>query len=259
MDPNERMRLTRIQQNGPEWFDARCGRVTGSAASKAIKVLQRASGNKKAGDSHGDRDDYMDEIIGEILSGVPATHDVTPWMDRGRELEPAACAYYAFRNHLPDGYMQKTGFWVHPKIDRFGCSPDRLLGTDGVLEAKCPKPKNHIRYLREGVCPVQYYDQVQIEMMCTEREWADFISYEPEQPEESRLFQVRVPRDEKRIAEIEEGVMKFLEDVYLEIQKMGLDKIQVREPDPVSYFDAPSEWDAYPDAVDAIDRTEVMP
>jgi hypothetical protein len=51
------------------------------------------------------------------------------------------------------------------------------------------------------------------QMACAEREWCDFVSYDPRMPAEMRLFVKRLERDDKRIAELEEQVAEFLAEL----------------------------------------------
>ena len=217
MTPEERRALTRIDQLSAEWFTARTGRVTASNVAKALSRLTRKSGIKNVGDPTAECDRYRIQVIAETLTGVPVENYVSPAMDNGRELEPVAVAEYEFQTGLE---AEKTGLWVHPVIDRFAASPDRLVGAEGVLEVKCPLPTTHIEYLIAGIMPEEYVDQVQSELACTERLWADFVSFCPLMPADLKLFKVRVSRDEERIRQIEEGVVTFLEEVVQGIKKL---------------------------------------
>jgi putative phage-type endonuclease len=217
MTPEERMQATRVSQQSAEWFTLRCGRVTGSNMTKVMSLLKRASKGKQVGESSATRENYKLAVISELLTGIPVENYVSPAMDTGRELEPIAVAEYEFQTGLE---TEKTGFWVHPSIDRFGASPDRLVSEDGLLEVKCPLPTTHIEYMIAGKMPDEYVDQVQAELVCTERQWCDFVSFCPVMPSDLRLFQVRVTRDEKRIAELEAGVIAFLEEVVQAIETL---------------------------------------
>ena len=51
------------------------------------------------------------------------------------------------------------------------------------------------------------------QMACTDREWCDFVSFDPRLPGHLQLFVVRFKRDEPRIVEIEAEVEAFLKEV----------------------------------------------
>jgi hypothetical protein len=46
--------------------------------------------------------------------------------------------------------VDKVGLVLHPTIERAAASPDGLVGSDGVLEIKCPKTATHLQYLMDG-------------------------------------------------------------------------------------------------------------
>jgi predicted phage-related endonuclease len=94
-----------------------------------------------------------------------------------------------------------------------GCSPDGLVNDDGLCEIKCPQSSAHLdRWLGAKIDP-GYIDQMQFQMSCTGRRWVDFVSYHPDAPEEMQLHITRVPRDDKRIDELEQEVVQFLIDL----------------------------------------------
>jgi hypothetical protein len=101
----------------------------------------------------------------------------------------------------------------HPTIEWFGCSPDGLVGEDGLIEIKCPNTTTHIEYLQEGKPPSKYIPQMMAQMACTGRKWCDFASFDPRMPEELQLFVVRLNRDDAYIQEMETEVKKFLDEV----------------------------------------------
>lgn len=211
------MRIVCTTQNTPEWFDARCGKVTGSNVCLVMSRLKVNRGDRKKGDSSAERERYKRIVIAETLSGVPVRNYVSPWMDEGRDNEPIARTAY---EQLFDCEVQQTGFILHPNIDRFGSSPDGIL-PGGCVEFKCPAQNTHIEYMTRQIIPPEYIDQMQSEMACAEAEWCDFVSYCPVMRPPFDLYRVRVPRDNKRIAEIEYAVVEFLDEVAKEITQMA--------------------------------------
>jgi hypothetical protein len=131
-------------------------------------------------------------------------------MQWGIDTEPFARAAYELQQ---DVMVETVGFATHPEIPRFGCSPDGLVGEDGLVEIKCPNTATHIEYLLAGTVPAEYQAQMLVEMACTGRQWVDFVSYDPRLPAHLQLFVRRFLRDAARIAEIESKVVQFLEEV----------------------------------------------
>ena len=101
----------------------------------------------------------------------------------------------------------------HPTIVMSGASPDGLLGTDGVLELKCPNTATHIETLLGQAVPGKYVWQIQWQLACTGRKWADFVSYDPRMSEEMRLFVRRINRDDEMIEEATKQVLVFLSEI----------------------------------------------
>ena len=61
---------------------------------------------------------------------------------------------------------------------------------------------------------------MQMGMWVTERDWWDFISYDPRLPQALQFFCVRVNRDQEYIDKMEKEVIKFLAEVEKEIQDL---------------------------------------
>lgn len=156
-------------------------------------------------------------MVAEILTGSTAEHYVSYWMEQGIENEPYARAAY----EIQTGKMtEQIGFVLHPTIERAGCSPDSLVGDDGLAEYKAPKPETHIEYILAGVVPPEYEPQMQWQMACTGRKWNDFASYCGAFPEDLQLFVRRLPRDDKLISGYELEVTQFLKEVDQAIERI---------------------------------------
>lgn len=200
------MKIIDFPQGSAEWLQARAMKVT---ASRIADVLSRDRSGKKEGSM---RRNYKAQVALEIMTGRAQadTGFKSKAMEAGVEREPFACAAY---EALKLAFVDPVGLVLHPTIPRSAASPDRLVGTDGLLEVKCPYPATHFDYLLGGEIPTEYQVQMQWEMACTERAWCDFVSYNPDFPVAQQLHIVRVPRDHKRIAEITAEVTVFLSEV----------------------------------------------
>lgn len=207
-----------VPQRTHEWYTARLGCVTSSRVAAAISSMTRKLKEKKVGDETAARENLRLELMGEILTKEPSEHYVSQWMRDGIEREPFAIAEYSIatgRDVRPVGYV------FHPTIKLAGASPDGV--TDGgIVEAKCPKEETHIRYLINGVVPREYRAQMYWQMACTggECRWNDFVSYHPRMPERLQLFIVRLPWDDKIIADMEEKVVMFNAEVEESMLKL---------------------------------------
>ena len=90
-------------------------------------------------------------------------------MDRGREMEPAAVqAYEALQGVI----VSTVGFVSIDGVEA-GASPDGLVGSNGVVEAKCPLSGTHLEYLRSGKIPGGYFQQCRHLLWVTGRDWIE--------------------------------------------------------------------------------------
>jgi len=54
---------------------------------------------------------------------------------------------------MRDVMVDQCGLVLHPTIERGAASPDGLVGTDGLVEIKCPKTATHIEYISASQIP----------------------------------------------------------------------------------------------------------
>lgn len=193
-----------IEQRSPEWFAQRLGKVT---ASKVADVMATGRG----GAPSASRKNYMAQLVTERLTGLPTELGFTnAAMERGTDLEPVAAAAYAFKH---DTEVEEVGFIDHPEIQMFGASPDRTVGTEGLIEIKCPNTATHIGTLTGSPIDKKYHLQMQVQMACTGRQWCDFVSFDDRLPAPLDMIVIRVDRDDAMIAEIEAEVRLFLDQL----------------------------------------------
>ncbi|EDY9275614.1 YqaJ viral recombinase family protein [Salmonella enterica] len=199
-----------MEQRSPEWFAARCGKVT---ASRLYDVMARTKSGYAAS-----RQNYMAELICQRLTGKPEEEFTNAAMMRGTELEPVAREMYALNEF--DAVISEVGLIDHPTIAGFAASPDGLVNDDGLIEIKCPNTWTHLQTLKTGVPKRQYLLQMHAQMMCTGRKWCDFVSFDDRLPPELAYFKTRINFDEVLAAEIEQEVVKFLAELETEIQNI---------------------------------------
>jgi hypothetical protein len=70
----------------------------------------------------------------------------SPAMDRGLIVEAEAADWYEFDQ---DVTVQRVGF-ITDENHAVGCSPDRLVGDEGLLEIKAPLPHTQVEYWISG-------------------------------------------------------------------------------------------------------------
>lgn len=195
--------MNEIIQGSPEWFAARLGKVTASRIADLTARTKTGYGASRA--------NYMAELVIERLTGAPAESFKSAAMQWGNDHEDDARSNYEF---MTDAEIEAVGFVDHPTIPMAGASPDRFVGKHGLLEIKCPLTATHIETLRGGSVSGGYIKQMQWQMACRpERQWCDWVSYDPRMPASMRLFIQRVPRDNAAIAALEKEVIAFLSEL----------------------------------------------
>ncbi len=188
------------EQGTPEWLECRRGIVT---ASRFADVLAKGQGIT--------RRKYLYTLAGEVLTGEVAESYSNPHMERGHEMEADAVNLYAFERDVEPvacGFMRRG---------RAGCSPDRLIGDTGMLEAKSKLPHLQLEVLERGELPPEHKAQVQGQLWVSGREWCDFVSYWPRLP----MFVKRVERDEKYIETLAQAVADFVGELDALVAKYG--------------------------------------
>lgn len=183
-------------QGSDEWLKVRAGCVTASEFSTVMAKGKNGADSKT-------RRTYMLKLIGEIMTGEPCESYTNKHMERGKEMEAEARDYYAFMTDLEP---VRVGFL---KNGRIGCSPDSLIGNDGMHEIKTKLPHLHLDALLAGELPPEHKAQCQGGLWIAEREWLDFQSYWPKLPP----FIKRVYRDEKYIADMSKAVNDFIAEL----------------------------------------------
>lgn len=186
------MQIVDCEQGSEEWFRARMGIPTASEFS-TVMASGRGGGESKT------RRTYMLKLAGEILTGEPMDSHSNHHMERGKEMEPDARNLYAF---MRDCDPQLVGFI---RNGQKGCSPDSLVGANGMVEIKTKLPHLQVDCLLSDRLPPEHRAQCQGALWVAEREWIDFVSYWPGLP----LFVIREHRDEDYIAKLAAAVDEF--------------------------------------------------
>jgi putative phage-type endonuclease len=232
-------------QQSDQWIKNRVGRVTASRICDVMSYLSRSSKTGRAGEESAKRRGYKLELVAERLTGRSADHYVSPYMEHGTETEDEARSYYELATKT---LVEPVGFVLHPTLDFSGASPDGLVNEDGLLEIKCPKTETLLQWMDSKEIPDEYMMQMQWELACTGRKWADFYGYDPRLPLGMRHVYQTVERNDALIELIEAEVIKFNAEVEAFIAARGLPLTQwimptTPVPEPaVVYHEAGDEY-----------------
>ena len=131
-----------IQQRTPAWHAARRGKLTASNVGAAIGLCpwttRVVAFNRAMG---------VDHFVG---------NDATRW---GTHNEAnGILAYSAHTGNM----VQNTGLHVHPHTPWLAGSPDGLIGTEGLIEVKCPYWRKKDGTKVHKVVPAHYYLQINL-------------------------------------------------------------------------------------------------
>ena len=177
-----------IKQKSDEWLLLRKGKFTASHA--------QAIGNAGAG---------LDSLCVEIMCDATAIKSdayTNEDMERGNALEESARnAYIEFSEHD----VREIGFVENNAYPNAGCSPDGLVGEDGLIEIKCPNNLNFFKLILEPKIKPEYMWQIQMQLLITGREWCDYVCYN--ENFEKKLVVIRVLPDAEMQKKIADGII----------------------------------------------------
>jgi hypothetical protein len=215
------MKIHDVEQRSAEWFAVRTGKPTASAFSRIVAPLvnipdtynenapfgvccwcgkddlpRKKDGTPKTNvryhpDCKKERDrnvgkanpgaarlSYARELAAEIVGGP----DVNQWggnmdLERGKFLEEDALSMYSFIRGVE---VRRVGF-ITDDDETIGCSPDGLVGDDGMIEIKCLNANHHIDVImrwhdKREIAP-DYVAQPQGQMYVSGRPWCDVVFY----------------------------------------------------------------------------------
>jgi exodeoxyribonuclease (lambda-induced) len=193
-----------IEQGSEAWLKLRLGLVSASRF-KDIMTNPRSKTELFSATAKS----YMLELIAEILTGEQkeVSGKALEW---GSNNEINAQNEYAFEKGVK---VESVGICLtDDKL--IGASPDGFVGDDGGLEIKCPyNSANHIATVVSGEMPKEHMAQVQGNLWVNNREWFDFVSYDPRIEGKGRIFIKRIYRDEEYIKNLEEKIYVFLNEM----------------------------------------------
>lgn len=201
-----------IEQGSKEWRDLKLGIMS---ASRAATIM--ASG--KGGGESITRRKLMYQLAGEIITGLPAETYRNSEMDRGLAMEAEAINYYAGQTFEPItrvGFVKRTvatrGFGQSFVV---GCSPDALVGTNGIVQVKTLKPELLIEAWNKGAAgyPPEHRAQQQFEIWVLGREWNDLQLFYSGMPVAPKF---RIERDDAYI----DGLSNECERFSWELQQL---------------------------------------
>jgi hypothetical protein len=116
-------------------------------------------------------------------------------------VEAEAADWYEFDQ---DVTVQRVGF-ITDDNHTIGCSPDRLVGDEGLLEIKAPLPHTQVEYWISGEVNERFRPQLQGQLYVSQRSWVDIVCWHDVLP---RVV-MRVEPDEQFIKTLDRELQIF--------------------------------------------------
>lgn len=205
------MKIIECNQRSATWFQAHCGIVTASSMTAVMAYTQK-------GEPKAERKTYFRQKLAELLTGIAIQDNyVSREMLEGIEKEPLGISAY---EHQERTMVEAVGFALSDDVERLGCSPDGLVGEDGGVEGKCPKPGTHLQYVLDGCIPEIYLPQIKTCVFVTGRKWWDFFSFSPEVPKPLQLMVIRYERNQADMDLIAEHTAKFNGEIDAAVERL---------------------------------------
>lgn len=198
-------KIISVDQGSDAWFQERSGKPTASAFHKLIK-----SDGKERTTNPKEHQSYLWRLVVERILGRPADDPQnykSYFAERGRKLELKAADWFETKVAAK---VANIGL-VLTEDERWGSSPDRLIiGTDEVLEIKCPMEWTQARYLAHPEeLEDDYWPQLQGHMLVGDFQAVHLWSYHPDIPDIYRIIR----RDVKFCDQLRRILNKFIKEM----------------------------------------------
>lgn len=191
-----------IEQRSLAWYQARAGKFTGSD----FYIVMGKKGTTRT-------NLILEKACERLNNYIEEDNFTNKYMQKGIDLEPKARFLYEIKTN---NKVEEIAFC---ELDDFtGCSPDGLVGDDGIIEIKSVKSTTYLgRYITKKI-PTEYMVQIQFNLFVLNRKWCDFINYNENFKDKPILIQ-RVERDEEMIEEIKAKLEEAKQEVNEIIEK----------------------------------------
>ena len=198
-------------QRTDEWYQARCGKITGSGVADIFKSGRGSSESVM-------RKNYLIEKALERVTGTPIIKRIkSDDIDRGVELEDEAVSVY---EAVTGRIVESCGFIAHKSIPMFGASPDGLC-EDRVIECKCLNDANHWEFINTGKISTDRMYQIWSEMACTGKTKCDYFSYNPHFPGKLNIWIKTIEISDFNSEEIEAEVKQANSQIDALVQQIS--------------------------------------
>lgn len=198
-------------QRSDLWFQKKLGKFSGSDFHIFL------------GSSQTREDALWEKVAERMFKDSDKDNFVSQAMERGIILEAEARRVYQAVTETKVaevGLVEEDGEYDGWAV----CSPDGLVGDDGIIEIKVPLTKNFLKWTDcvEGgerkltyIRP-EYETQINFNLFVCDRKWCDFVYYSPR----GGIVITRYYRNDEKIAKIKEALdrgITFIKEKLMEI------------------------------------------
>ncbi len=203
---------TRAQADCPFWHTARKPRLGASISGKVMKLRDTTNNT---------------DILNDIFGRKRLPQKVKEAMQYGKDNEQRAINQYEEIFGLARGSVQRCGLFIDEINGELAASPDGLIGTNGMIEVKCPhslflasKPAHSWMEVSKSMCSFvmndnqlqlspkhNHYYQVVMQLHITKRDWCDYFVWSEMESVTIRVH--RNPTTEMVWLKLKEKLLKF--------------------------------------------------
>lgn len=197
-------KIHKMEQRSPEWLQIRHGKITGSDANDIINMGDKIN------------DFVRRKAMDRLGLSMTMANRATEAMRNGITNEPIALELY---EKTTKQAVEQIGFaeydgWLSDLNGYCGCSPDGLVGSDGMIEIKCPLEKNFSANTRS--IPKKYRWQMIFNLFVTGRMWCDYVVYSKNEP----LFVHRFTPSTSEFTELQTNLVEVAQRIYKKEQEI---------------------------------------
>lgn len=172
---------------------------------------------------------YIHSRIAEYLTQMAVSDFNSEAMAHGNIFEKDAAVKYVKRTGHRIEYLGGENPMFLEYGDFAGGSPDAFVNDDGLAEFKCPfNSTHHIEYLLLNSAQElknekpEYYAQIQMNLLVSNRNWCDFVSYDSRMLDEDLQMKIlRIPRDKEMIEDIKIRIEAASQIMYDKIKVLA--------------------------------------
>jgi len=209
-----------MKQRSSEWFEIRHGRFTASEIHKLMGV----KGLGETGKTYA-FEKAIEQLYGQIDEAFES-YD----MARGTEMEPLAFEKVKQLKSMEFTQVDNCVFFALG--NDAGASPDGLIGSDGILEIKCPKSKAFFKAVSDNEYDTNYFFQIQFQLLCTNRQKGYLFFYLIHEGNEY-YHEIEIDRDDVIIDRMKDRLNEAIELKNNYIKKIQSNSQWIKEKEVI--------------------------